>query len=492
MGNVVAVNAIFPTTAILSTKTANVQLGKAVSLIPTTKVGYMFKGWSFNPSVTTTLAAGNKVTFNMVSGLVVTAEWVKNPYIPGAGSYVGLVRAHSGTTAGNGTEGYTRIVVTSAGTFSAQLYIDGLLHVFTGSFDAVGASVFGTAKTSTLSIDRSAAGKTNLVVDLSFNAAAGNNQVTGTVTADTAVSDVVADKAIYSVTNTVPSGYLNVAAAAPRGYYTVVYPSKAQASGRLAGTYPQGDGYATITLLNSGVAVVTSYFADGTIAVASSLLVEGNKAPVFTQIVTPGAVATVKGGSFSGNLTFDLTPNDSDVLGTDLEWFRPATTVNSTNAVTLAATNLYTDGWPDGVKVDALGAQYNAATDVATALGLRPVDTVNGNGRLVLSDGKLTAPVIKTKFNIAPGTVANTSLVTKIPATGKAVDTSYTLAPVQSTGTFTGTFTPNWSNPASAKPLFKGVLLQKGANKGGYGFFLSNATGDADPESGGVSLGAQP
>ena len=475
VGNIVAINALFPTTANLNPKTANVQIGKTVTLIPTTKSGFMFKGFTTTPSVTLTAGAGGRVSFDMVSGLSVTAEWVKSPYLSGAGTYVGLVKAHTGTTASNATEGFTRLVLTNVGTFSGTLNIDGAIHVISGSFDAVGASFFGVAKTPTLTIDRSASSKPNLVVDFAFNAAAGNNQITGSVTADTKVSDVVADKAIYSTTNTVPSALLNVSATAPRGYYTMVYPSKAQTPTKTKSTYPQGDGYATITLLNNGTVTVTSFLADGTIAVGVSVLVEGNKAPIFTQILTPGST-TVKGSSFGGMLTFNVQ-TDSDVLGTDLEWFRAqAATTGGT-----AATDLYTAGWPDGVKVDALGAQYNSATDVATAIGLGAVDTTNGNGKLVFSDGKLTGPVTKTKFNITA------SVVSKIPVT----DVSYTLTPVQSTGTFSGIFTPNWSNPATAKPLYRGILLQKGSNKGGYGFFLSNISADADPESGGVTVSAQ-
>lgn len=488
VGAVVAVGAVLPATANLNPKTATVQLDTTVRLIETPKAGFMFKGWSFSPSsVTPTATTVNSVSFTMVPNLTVTAEWVKNPYISGAGSYVGLIKAHSGTTASNSTQGLVRATLTSAGTFSGSLTIDGSIHAFTGSFDAMGASVFGATKASTLTIDRSALGKNNLVVDLAFNAAAGNNQITGTVTADADVSDLVADKAIYSVTNPVPSAFLNVSAAVARGYYTVAFPTKVQNPPVSTSAYPQGDGYATITLTNTGAVTMVGTLADGTVAVATSSVVEGSRTPVFAQILTPGS-ATVKGGSFGGLLVFDITPGDSDVQGTDLEWFRPAVSLNTTNAVTLAATNLYTDGWPAGIKVDALGAQYNNTTDVATALELGAVDTAHGNALLVFSESKLTTSVMKSTFNIAPGTAANTSLATKIPAT----DASYTLSPVQSTGLFSGIFTPNWASPATAKPLYRGILLQKGGNKGGYGFFISNATGDADPESGGVTLSKQP
>ena len=479
-GNIVPIGAIFPATANLNPKTANVQLSTTVTLVPTTKVGFIFKGFTTTPAVTLTPGIGGRVSFTMVPNLSVTAEWLKSPYISGAGSYIGLIKAHTGTTPSNATDGLTRLTLTSAGTFSGSLVIDGATNVFTGAFDAVGAGGFGTSipKASTLTIIRT--GKSSIVLALAFNAAHGNNEITGTVTVDANVSDLVADKALYSAATPPPSDFLNVSTPTTHGYYTVSYPSKAQSPSKVATTYPQGDGYAVLTLTNTGAVSVTSTLADGTVAVASSFLVEGNLAPIFTQLLTPGST-TVKGGSFGGVLTFENT-SASDVRGTDLTWYRATAAITGT-----AATDLYTAGWPDGVKVDALGAQYNAATDVATALALPAADTTNGNAKLVFSDGKLTAlGVTKSKFNIAPGTIANTSAVTKIPTT----DLSYTLAVAQNTGLFTGVFTPNWLSPSTVKPIYRGVILQKGS-KGGYGFFLSNAIGDADPESGGVTLSAQ-
>ena len=483
VGNISPVGAVFPTTANLNPKTANVQLNNTVTLIPTTKAGYIFKSFTTTPVVTLTPGIGGRVSFTMVPDLSVTAEWLKSPYISGAGTYIGLIKARTGTTPSNATDGLVRATLTTAGTFSGSLVIDGATHVFTGAFDAVGAAGFGTAlpKATTFTITR--AGKSDLVLALAFNAAHGNNQITGSVTVDTNVSDLVADKTLYTAINQVSSDFLNVTSGVtPRGYYTVSYPAKAQTPTKATTSYPQGSGYAVITLTNAGAVTVTSTLADGTVSVATSSLVAGNSAPLFGQMLTPGST-TVKGSSFGGVITFEKK-TDSDVLGTDLTWYRANAAITGT-----AATDLYTTGWPDGVKVDALGAQYDATVDVATALVLSAVDATNGNGKLAFTDGKLTAlGVTKTNFNIAPGTVTNSSVATKIPTT----DMSYTLSLAQGTGLFSGVFAPNWLNPAVAKPLYRGVILQKGGNKGGYGFFISNASGDADPESGKVLLSKQP
>ncbi|HYF36813.1 MAG TPA: sialidase family protein, partial [Prosthecobacter sp.] len=145
--------------------------------------------------------------------------------------------------------------------------------------------------------------------------------------------------------------------------------------------------------------------------------------------------------------------------------------------VAALATQLYTAGWPEGIRVDALGALYDKSQSVQSTLGLEAANATDGNAQLHFSDGQLTKDIVKTNFNITGSTVATLK------------DSSYTLAPVAASGTFSGTFTPNWTNPDKVKPAFKGILIQKGASKGGYGFFISNAKSDLDPQSGGVTLG---
>ncbi|MDZ4288436.1 MAG: hypothetical protein U0984_10790 [Prosthecobacter sp.] len=161
--------------------------------------------------------------------------------------------------------------------------------------------------------------------------------------------------------------------------------------------------------------------------------------------------------------------SDTDVTGWDMMWFRPA-----------AAVPLYTDGWPGGIEIHAVGALYSAAKKVQETLDLGVADATNGNAELQFTAGKLIAPISKTNLNIKGNTVV------KIPAG----DSSFTLTINASAGTFSGTFLPNWASQAATKPVFKGVLLQKGSRKGGFGYFLSNAKNDPDPESGGVTLSA--
>jgi hypothetical protein len=305
-------------------------------------------------------------------------------------------------------------------------------------------------------------------LSLTLNSSGAKDQITATLTTPAGTSIGAAKRAIYSAAN----------AFASNGTYTVALPSQAQDPAIDTASYPQGDGYGTITLTNTGGITFAVTLADNTTLSATTALVKGKEAPFFGQILTPGST-TARGGSLSGTLKLDLTQADSDLTGTDLLWFRPTVTQQTGTTSTALATRLYTAGWPTGIKVDAVGARYLNTQTVQVSLGLGAVNTTTGNAKLQFADGKLTAQITKTNFNI------NGSTVTKFPAT----DTSFTLTTTATTGAFTGTIRPDWTPKATALPAFKGIMLQKGTNQGGFGFFLSNIPNDLDPQSGGVSLG---
>jgi hypothetical protein len=208
--------------------------------------------------------------------------------------------------------------------------------------------------------------------------------------------------------------------------------------------------------------------------------------PAYAQLVTPGAAPTLKGGSISGELSVDVAQANSDVSGTDLLWIRPAVTQLTGSTARAKATQLYTEGWPTGIRVDAVGAFYDRTKDARTGLGLGAANATTGNGELLFTGGRLTADVEVRAFNIEAGAAVGSTKVTKIPV----ANSTFNLAVTQSVGQFNGVFTPNWTNAVTAKPVFRGVLIQKGGSKGGYGYFISNRSGDVDPQAGRVTLGA--
>ncbi|HYF36711.1 MAG TPA: choice-of-anchor D domain-containing protein [Prosthecobacter sp.] len=464
-----AASLLTPITANASPKTSDIVPAATVNVTATAKAPYIFSHWTGAPAGAS--LKGNVISFAMpaanVSGL--TAHFVANPFGSGASNvFYGLIHASGGTPVSNATEGFlTGTFAPATGLFTGSIRINGLTSSFVATFQGDGSSVFTVAgaKQPSLAVGGSSLTLTNV-----------SGAIHATVTNGIATSTGTATRALYSATSRVPAALLN---SATSGLFTIGFPAREQTPAADATTYPQGDGFATLTLKDNGTLTLSGTLADGTTVTGSSALVAGDVSPVLVQLATPGAAATAKGGSLSGILTFDTTQPDSDVTAaTDLLWIRPAVSEQPGTTGVNLATQLYTAGWPNGIRVGAIGAHYNSAITVQNSLGLSAVDATNGNAQLELADGKLSEPITKTKFNISGNTVA------KIPAT----DASYTLTALAATGAFSGTFTPDWT--ASAKPAFKGILIQKGLNKGGYGYFLSNATGDLNPESGGVTLGA--
>jgi hypothetical protein len=405
-----------------------------------------------------------------IAAVNLTAEFATSASVfggvPGTGtgnSFFGLIRPDNGTETSNSTAGFLSGTLNAAtGAFTGTVLVDGMSQAINATFYGDGSAVFtvGTAKSRSLTFG----GRT---LNLSLNTTGAKDQISASLTTASGTSSGVAKRTIYSATN----------AFASNGTYTVALPSKTQDPAVDLTTYPQGDGFATLTLTNTGGVTITGTLADNTTFTATTALVDGNEAPFLAQILTPGST-TAKAGSLSGTLKIDLTQADSDLTGAGLLWIRPSVTQQGGSTPASLATQLYTDGWPDGIAVDAVGARYDNTRLVQDSLRIAAVPPGTGNGKLQFADGKLTGAITKANFNI------NGSTVTKIPAS----DSSFTLTVMQSSGAFSGTIRPNWTPTATALPAFKGIILQKGANQGGFGFFLSNVLGDLNPESGGVSL----
>jgi len=450
------------------------EVGKPLTLNALAKTGFIFNSWTITGltgvptevaalNVTLTDALARTFTSDPLSTITVTANFITNPFTADViGEFNGLVIADGPSTPSNATNGLiSTFKVTGTGTFTGTLRIDGFTLPLTGLFDNTGVAKFGAARTTTLFVARPDKPSYELALTIDLAASGNTNRVTGTLKqryrrALVSNSIVTLDRAAFSATNQVPSNYLE-----NKGLYNVVFPARASQVDLTSADYPQGDGVGSITVDKLGKASLAATLADGTVVTASALLSKDLKVPLFAQLY--GAPTE---GSLGGVVTLDDTQTDSDVSGTNFFWFRPWQDVHH-----------YPWGWPEGIAVDLVGTKF--AVPVGASV-LPDLLTGPPNATLVFSDGLLDPSPVSKDVQISA-----TNVVTKY-SVYPAVDTSYTLTITAATGKIAGDFT----HTDGTKPKFNGVILQKGANREAFGYFLTVApkviTGLG--ESGAVSL----
>jgi hypothetical protein len=432
---------------------ATKQVGFPYTLKATPGLGQIFKRW------TMAMLELPTITFTHQEGLVLTAEFMANPFTADVvGKFNGLVLPSilapaGGTVAGNDSVGLLSASITGTGWLTGTLKLDGDALPIVGQLDYAGVVRFGAGRALSVLLTRT--GKVSLEVAMALDMGS-RKSLDGSVKryyrgAFVAQSDFNADRAAYSATAKVDP----LLAATAVKAYTVAFKHRATQPGLTAADYPQGDGYATVTIKNDGTVTLLGKLADHTTLSQTVPLSQWNTWPLFN------ALYTSLQGSFSALMTLTTTA-DTDMVGSTVHWFRPYQNVQ-----------WYLWGWPEGIDVEVIGARYTPPA----LPGLLPVDTLNGNATLTFADGLLSGPVTKN-VNIHP----TTSVATRAPTT----DTSYTFVLTPASGLISGSFT----HSNATKPAWQGVLLQKGANKGGYGYFMtvSPKVIDGTGQSGRVEL----
>jgi len=465
------------------------EIGKSCTITATPLAaappGFAFNGWTVNNTtgtgITPLMQELPTLTFVFREGLVLTANFIPNPFsVAVTGSFNGLILpsnslpAPGGSLPSNETVGKLTAKVMSTGAFSGTLFIDGMSLGFAGVFDNTGTARFGTNRATTFTVVRTTKPSYDLTLNIDL-APGGTHKITGTLTehyrsAIKSVSTLAADRAFYN--GTTVKVLSNLAGTSTKAY-TVCFPAKglgSQPAGFTLADYPQGDGYATATVNINGTVSVVGKLADGTAISASAPLSKNNTWPLFQRLYP---VAGVNKGCIAGQITLDDTQTETDMAGTDLFWFRPFQLVQ-----------WYPYGWDEGIKVDLMGAKYVVpppapATSVfpgpGPASALKAVHAANGNVEATFSDGLLSGSVTRN-VNISPTNVASK------PSTN--TDAAFTLSITSASGLISGAFT----HTDGTKPAYQGVIIQKGTQRGAYGYFMTKqpAVVDYKGESGGA------
>lgn len=434
------------------------RVGFSYTLVATPKPGFVFNGWTANDftgtGVTPAMAELPKLTFTHQENLVLTANFITNPFTAAiVGKFNGLVSSSffdpfpSGTNPTNENNGLLTATVTEkSGGVSGNIKIDGLTLPFVGVFDNNGVARFGKDRATQVILPRK--GKPGLTLSLNLAMNVSPRQITGILTKVvrgevTAHSDIIADRANYSASNPVPA---NLASTSKQAYTFVFLSNSSQGPMFEDADYPQGHGYATGTISTNGTVSLTGKLADHTVITLSMPLAEDNSWPLFAQLYG-------KKGSISGHITVDDSQTETDMTCGGLMWFRPYQT-----------SQWYPFGWEEGILVNLIGSKYTVppATPPATVFpDLDPVDPTNGNA-IVSFDYGLLPSVLESKINIAATT-------NKVTLAGTNT-TPASMSIVKTSGLFTGSFT----HTNGTKPTFQGVIYQKdGMFRGGWGYFMT-------------------
>lgn len=466
-----------------TSQTSQIVPGTTVKLKATPLKDYVFSHWILPvPAPSEVVILGNELSFKMpVADLTITAAFIRVDSIfitsPARGNtYHGLIVPQGSVVVSNNSVGYfTGTLVPTTGAISGKLVLGGVTTPFKATIFGNGAVVFNDASklSSTLKINSTRSLSlffTN--IGITVNVSEGANLVVSGVAGRAFYNGTTAKVPAAKLSRTTPTTPLT------KGVFNVALPSKVQNPVVDTHLYPQGSGLGVLTLGNNGTVTFAGTLADGSAFTASSALITDSAYPFFAQLNTPGAAGSVKGGSLSGQMTVDPTQLLSDVAGVDLRWIRPAVAQITGTTPAALETQLYTAGWPTGIRLDAVGTFYDKSKTIQTTLELTGTSPSANNSQLQFTSPELLSAIAVKNFAI----IGNT--VTKISKTDKLG----TLRASAATGFFSGTFTPSWTGFAKA-PAFKGILLQKGNDPRGYGYFISNAKDDLDPESGKVTLG---
>lgn len=297
---------------------------------------------------------------------------------------------------GNATAGLVAFSLTGGAGFTGVLQMGGARYTVRGAFDESGAFAG--------SVPRS---RFQVAMHFATNAASG--QITGTVSRD---GNVLAN----FTTDRLPANFSARNPSPFTGYYTVALPAD---PAHPEASYPQGAGYALLTVTPAGGVRFAGALSDGVAISQGSFLSQSGEFVLYQPIYGVR-------GSISGQLTVHEAAADNHVSGS-LRWFQPS----------------------QSGAIEVVGSRYVAPP-------ARPVV-------LELADGRLNATFSGSDVSINPPT-KKVAMVANNVFRVVGVE-PFKLNVALPTGVFTGTV----RDIAGKEHGFRGVVLQK--QNLGKGFF---------------------
>jgi hypothetical protein len=405
-----------------------------------------------------------------------------------AGSYNGLLVAGAGATSQIDQNGLVNLTVTSTGSFTGRVTIAGVSQAISGVFKNDGSAAFGKTSAPTIELVKTlkpakvSLGFLALTLDTGsgYKVTGALKDAAGAVT----FASVVADKALYTSAKNpvlplrnVPQGILDPAR--EKGKYTALFLAADSPNSGVAKTgFPQGDGYAMVTVSTSGKVTMKGKLADGSTVSYSNALSSTNDLPVYVQLYG-------KKGFVAGNVRFDSTQTTSDAAGLGMKWFKPAGLTSPKN---------YTAGWPNGILTDFVASKFIPTGKPSSKVPVPPnPDTVLGVG----VPGASAPTVANLLIGVADGglTTATTndaslSAVNKLSVLGATSGQTGATGLKASFSASSGALSGSFVHPGTNKSVsFAGVVYQK--QNSASGFFLytpPTSNPSAIPESGSVSV----
>ena len=395
------------------------EIGKKYTLkaAPLANDVYIFSNWVASGS-TNFVSNDPVLTFTMQSNLMLTANFVPNPFLPVKGTFSGLFLDPTNLT--EASSGFLTLNLTSKGAFTGKITLPGGPYSFASNFDAGGQVQFTIpkAKPEPLTV--------NLQLDIS---APTNEQITGTISNTLWTAGLTADRAVFSANTNKATNY--------EGQYTLAIPGNTNGVGN-----PGGYGWATLSISSAGAISMNGSLADGTAISQSSVSVsKDGRWPLYAAYKSP---PTTNVGSVFGWMNFSNLP--ASTLGGTMYWFRP-------EGKTPAA---YQSGFTNTGSV--IGSRFSLANGAALILT---------NGQAILEGGtlssNLTNDVSMTSKNVLDVTTVSNSLSLKLSTSGT------------SAGKITGSFAYPGSGK-TADTTISGVVLQEQNEAVGY-FLRTNQSG---------------